>query len=449
MGTKCSSFVPMTDQAIPEPPLRWLFLDLNSYFASCEQQLQPRLRGKPVAVAPVDSEYTCAIAASAEAKKFGIKTGTIIAEAREKCPGLIVVNARHDEYVKFHHRIVEEVWNHIPVTAVCSIDEVACRLIGRERRPEYAMDLARRIKQGIRARVGECLTCSVGIAPTKLLAKIGSDMQKPDGLTMLEGHDLPGKLLPLKLADLPGIGWNMVRRLEERQVPDIATLWNLQPKQAKAIWGSIEGERFWYALHGFDLPERETKRSSIGHSHVLASVMRTLPAARLVARRLLLKAATRLRRMDYAASALVLHAQFENSVKSSMWGARRSWSDEQGWADDTRLAPTQDSAALLATLDELWNGLERDHAGRRIKAVGVVLHGLCPIGAVMPDLFAAIIRPGAAPPRGVNLFNAVDRINKKYGQDTVALGVLPGQIAKYVGAKIAFNRIPDMAEFDE
>jgi DNA polymerase-4 len=437
----------MDQTPLSDVPLRWLFLDLNSYFASVEQQLNPHLRGKPIVVSPADSEYTCAIAASYEAKKFGIKTGTMIADAREKCPGLIVVNARHDEYVKFHHRVVAEVWNHIPVTAVCSIDEVACQLMGRERTPAYATDLARRIKLGIRNNVGECMTSSIGVAPTKLLAKIGSDMMKPDGLTIIEGRDLPGKLLPLKLTDLPGIGRNMLRRLEAANVPDIATLWNLQPKQAKAVWGSIEGERMWYALHGFDLPERETKRSSVGHSHVLAAVMRTLPAARLVARRLLLKAATRLRRMDDAAAALVLHARFEGSAQNTMWGARRAWESETGWANDARFAATQDTVVLLAELEKLWAGLVRDHNGRRMKAVGVVLFNLCPAASVMPDLFAAPQADG--PSDGLNLFNAVDRINKKYGQDTVALGVLPGQIAKYVGAKIAFTRIPDMAEFDE
>jgi DNA polymerase-4 len=436
---------------IPSPshaPLRWLFLDLNSYFASVEQQLEPRLRGRPVVVAPAESEYTCAIAASVEAKRFGIKTGTMIKEARGKCPGLVVVNARHDVYVKTHHRIVREIWRHIPVTTVCSIDEVACRLIGRERDPAYATDLARRIKQGIRANVGECLTSSVGLAPTRLLAKLASDMQKPDGLTVLEGRDLPDKILPLKLTDLTGIGRNMLRRLQERGVCDMAALWNLQPKQARALWGSVEGERIWYALHGFDLPERETVRRSVGHSHVLAAVMRTLSASRLVARRLLLKAATRLRRMDYAAGMLILHMRFEGGAENTLWGARRVWESETGWAADARFHPTQDTVTLLAELEKLWAGLVRNHRGRRPRAVGVVLCDLRPAGSVAPDLFV-VAAATREKPRGLDLFKAIDRLNKKYGQDTVALGVLPGQIAKYVGAKIAFTRIPELAEFDE
>lgn len=429
-------------------PLQWLFLDLNSYFASVEQQLRPELRGRPVVVSPAESEYTSAIAASYEAKRLGIKTGTMIADARAKCPDLVVVQARHDVYVKYHHKIVSEVWNHLPVSKVCSIDEVACRLIGRERKLENARAIAQRIKDGIRRNVGEQLTCSVGLAPSRMLAKVAADMQKPDGLTVLEHHDLPGKLLGLKLSDFPGIGWNMARRLAEHGVSNVSDLWRLDSRQIRRIWGSVEGERFWHALHGLDTPDPPTRKSSIGHSHVLAKGMRKADAARLVARRLLLKAATRLRRMDYASGAMVLHATFESTAKPDQW-KRRSWRDTEGWSADAQFHPTQDTAFFLNQIDVMWTGLLREHAGRRLQSVGVVLHGLCPADAVMPDLFTYDPNVDEDPPRGHKLFSAVDQLNKKYGQDTVALGVLPGQIAKYVGAKIAFNRIPELAEFDE
>eukprot|EP01037_Dinobryon_pediforme_P025324 gene25324-27431_t len=118
--------------AFPPRPLRWLFLDLNSYFAAVEQQLAPELRGKPILVAPVHSDTTVAIAASIEAKRYGIRTGTPVWEAKRLCRELIVVPARHDKYVEFHEAIVAEIWKHIPVTKVCSIDEVACRLLDNE-----------------------------------------------------------------------------------------------------------------------------------------------------------------------------------------------------------------------------------------------------------------------------------------------------------------------------
>ena len=99
----------MTDR-----PLRWLYLGLNSYFASVEQQEQPHLRGKPVAVAPVGTPSGTIIAASYEAKAFGVRTGHRVREALALCPGLILTPARHELYVTYHEAIVAEVWRHIP-----------------------------------------------------------------------------------------------------------------------------------------------------------------------------------------------------------------------------------------------------------------------------------------------------------------------------------------------
>ena len=196
-------------------PLRWLYLDLNSYFASVEQQLDPAIRGRPVVVAPVHTDSTSAIAASYEAKAFGIKTGTKIYEAKARCRDLVVVPGRHDEYVKFHHAVIAEVEKHVPVTMICSIDEVACRLLDNENSVEGVRDLARRIKAGIAANVGVCLTSSIGVAPNRYLAKIAADMQKPDGLTILEADTMAARLLTLKPNDLPGVGRNMERRLAQ------------------------------------------------------------------------------------------------------------------------------------------------------------------------------------------------------------------------------------------
>jgi len=125
--------------------LKWLFFDLNSYFASVEQQDCPELRHKPVAVVPALTDSTCAIAASYEAKAYGVKTGTKIYEAKKLCPGLICVLARHDVYVEYHHRIFNEVENHIPIEKKCSVDEAACRLMKNEQYPEKAMAIAQSI----------------------------------------------------------------------------------------------------------------------------------------------------------------------------------------------------------------------------------------------------------------------------------------------------------------
>src|SRR5579872_3543920 len=138
----------------------WLFLDLNAYFASVEQQERPELRGIPVGVVPVMTDTTVLIAASYEAKAFGVKTGTGVAEAKVLCPKIRLVEARHAEYVLYHHAVVAAVDSCIPVEAVSSIDEMVCRLTGSQREIPAAVALADKIKATIAEKVGRYLKSS-------------------------------------------------------------------------------------------------------------------------------------------------------------------------------------------------------------------------------------------------------------------------------------------------
>ena len=135
--------------------LRALYVDFNSYFASVEQQERPELRGRPIGVLPVVAETTCCIAASYEAKKFGVKTGTPVREARKLCPDILFVEARPALYIHYHHRLVEIVESCTPVDRTLSIDEMVCKLTGSQQQRGNALSLAVRIKQAIREHVGE------------------------------------------------------------------------------------------------------------------------------------------------------------------------------------------------------------------------------------------------------------------------------------------------------
>src|SRR6476469_1466037 len=188
---RAGSPLPPPESYCKGPVVNWLFVDLNSYFASCEQQDRHDLRGQPVGVVPMLADTTCCIAASYEAKAYGVRTGTIVADARRLCPEILLVEGRHELYVEYHRRIVEAVESCLPVTAVCSIDEMACRLMGRERPLLPAMELARKVKARIRERAGECLHSSVGLATNRYLAKVASDMEKPDGMVALTLDILP------------------------------------------------------------------------------------------------------------------------------------------------------------------------------------------------------------------------------------------------------------------
>lgn len=423
-----------------DSPLRWLFLDLNSYFASVEQQVQPHLRGRPVVVAPVDTDTTSAIAASYEAKAFGIRTGTPIWEAKRRCRDLLVVPARHERYVDYHDRIVAEVERHIPVTKVWSIDEVACWLMDNENDSASVRDLARRIKAGIAANVGEYLKCSIGVAPTRLVAKIACDMQKPDGLTVIEARELPERLFSLKLTDIPGIGARMEKRLAKQGILSIPDLMARGPKRAGAAWGAVNGDRLWWSLSGHDVADVPTQHRSVGHSQVLSPQNRGPDSAYQVARRLCLKSASRLRRGDYAARALVLHARLEDGAKFAM---------------QHRLPSTQDSFSFLKSLDQLWPRLVeaagKQANGPRIRMIGVTLSEIEPAAPGQPSLFdrGDIDHDIAREMRQLRLCQAMDKANGRFGKNAVTLGPLTGRRIDHVGAKIAFGRIPELAEFHE
>ena len=412
--------------------LRWLFLDLNSYFASVEQQDRPELRGEPVIVIPVRSEYTCAIAASGEAKAFGVKTGMGVKEARRLCPQLQVIDARPDRYVEVHHRIMQCVGQVIPVTHVKSIDECACELTGPERLEANAVEIGRRAQRAILEQVGERLTSSVGLGPTQMLAKTAADMKKPMGLTVLRLDALPGPVLDLRLKDFPGVGPNMVKRLNAAGVGDVAALWELSASDCRRIWGSVMGDRFWYALHGIEPGEIPTERSSIGHSHVLAKEARPLDKARLVVRRLAVKCGSRLRREGLKAGGISVTLDTE---------------DGRSGRAEKRLVHTADTFALLAAVDELWADAGRKLDGARLRWVGVDCFRLVETAALKPDLF------GWSPEteedgRRMTLSKTLDALNQKFGKDAVTIGPKP-IVGDYVGAKIAFNRVPTMAEFKE
>lgn len=415
----------------------WLFLDLNSYFASVEQHDRPELRGKPVAVVPVDTDRTCAIAASYEAKAFGIKTGTMIYEAKQKCPGLVCVIARHDLYAKYHHLIREEIEHHIPITHVVSIDEVACELIGSLGLLDNAVALAKRIKAGIRKNIGPAIRCSIGIAPNRFLAKLGSDLEKPDGLVVLHPREFPDRIADLKLTDLCGISGAMQARLFAEGIWDMTTLWNAPPERLRRVWGGVEGERFWFRLHGVEVPDVPTRKMMVGHSHVLEPENRSVPMAGLVIRRLALKAAARLREGAFYCTVMQVNARMERGLTHTV---------------ASRFEPLCDSPALMQQLTTLWAQIETLARSGEVKQVSVALLGLITAEQRRQlDLFPKPKQVSAevSVAKREQVSRVVDQLNRKLGRDTVTVGMVDLKLQPHTGAKIAFNRVPEKWEFDE
>lgn len=398
-------------------PLRYLFVDMNSYFASVEQQEKPHLRGKPVGVIPVDAWNSSCIAASYEAKRHGVKTGTPVWQARDLCPAIRFVEADPQRYVIYHHRIVNAVEHCLPIEKVMSVDEMACKLVGDDRQPERAIAIAKRIKAELREAVGEYVRCSIGIGPNVMLAKVGSDMQKPDGLTVVRTEELPGKLLPLAITDFPGIGPRMAKRFLRAGVSTTEALLNLSLKQMTDVWGSrIHGERWYYLLRGEDLPEKRTVRRSVGHEHVLPPELRTEAGAYAVLVRLTHKAAARMRSIEYWAGALGVNVLFEDGTR---------------WESACRFSECQDTPTLLRSLAFLWADHPKD---RKPRKVGMALTNLIPARSATPSLFED-------DRRAAEISRVLDDVNREFGASMLYFGSMFG-MREHAPTRIPFNRIP-------
>lgn len=407
------------DQSIP---LRSLYVDFNAYFASVEQQLRPALRGRPVGVLPVLAKTTCCIAASYEAKACGVKTGTPVREARQRCPDIVFVAARPPLYVEMHHKLVAAVESCTPVGQVRSIDEMDCPLMGTERKRDQALALATRIKAAVVAAGGECMRCSIGIAPNVFLAKIASNMQKPDGCTVIETNDLPHILHRLALRDIHGIGCAMESRLSRYGIKTVQELCTANPATLRNAWGNIEGERIHARLRGIEPAQRATERASISHSHVLPPELRNPEAARSVLHRLLQKAAMRLR--SYGLIAGNVHL-------------RLTWRDQRRWSADQALDRTADTRLFLQALEILW--AQRPHRRCAPLAVGVALTNLDAASHQSGSLFDL----GHTPAQTARLNTAIDAINLRYGKKSLYFGGAHLALAA-APLRIAFQHIPDL-----
>lgn len=409
-------------------PLTALFVDCDSYFASVEQHLDPALRGRPVGVAPVMAESSCCIAASYEAKAFGVKTGTRICDARVMCPGIAIVESKPPEYIRYHHRIIEAVEDCIHVEAVLSIDEMWAWLPYNLREAATVEGIGRRIKETVARNVSPFIKVSVGAGPNRFLAKTASKMKKPDGLFIIEEKDLPQVLHPLKLRDLNGIARSMETRLHAAGVHTVAELCAASKPVLRRVWGGVLGDRLWYLLRGEEIPDLVSARKSIGHSHVLPPDSRHPDKAWPIICKLLHKACERLRSHELLAGSLAMQLAFLRS---------------DPWSVEVRLGETDSTLALMRMLDRLWR--ERPELGRPILQVGVVLSRLCEKTNHTPALFETVAETMASfdNEKHKRLDETIDKLRARYGRKVVYFGGIQ-ESREAAPMRISFSHIPDV-----
>ena len=229
-----------------EPP-RWiLHLDMDAFFASVEQLDDPSLRGLPVIVGGETRGVVSA--ASYEARVFGVRSAMPVAEAKKRCPQGIFVRGRRARYVEKSREVMEVLREFSPLVEPASIDEAYLDLSGLERVFGPIPELARRIRDTVAERT--LLSCSVGLAPVKFLAKIASDLNKPGGVSILPHAEVPAFLRTLDVRKIPGVGKKTLPALEElgvRTADDIRRLplefWQRRlGKTGEALFARAGGE---------------------------------------------------------------------------------------------------------------------------------------------------------------------------------------------------------------
>ncbi|MBA8904130.1 type VI secretion protein ImpB [Phyllobacterium sp. P30BS-XVII] len=405
-----------------------LYADFDGFFASVEQQCDRRLRGRPVGVVPFEgTDRTAVIACSREAKLFGVKNVMSIPEAKKLCPDIILVPQKPDLYRRAHNALLSEIETIIPIDTAKSIDELTCRLDESGRTDPHL--LSARIKAAIADNIGPYITCSIGFAANRQLAKIACKIDKPNGVTIWHPDAMPAPLYAVAMEDIPGVGGNMAKRLYKSFIYSTQDLYNLQPKHMRKLWGNVTGERLWYALHGYDIQAPASKRGMFGHGRVLPPDSRTIQGAREISRLLLTKAARRMRRENYYASGLWLWL----SIRDGSWFGKR------------HLPVVNDDQAILYALADLWHLVEREYPkGLTVFRVGVTLYDISPSDERQLDL---LLNDDALRQKWESANAAIDVLNSKYSGTVVSLGKWDPPKGGHVGGKISYTRIPSAEDF--
>lgn len=375
---------------------QYLFLDMNAYFASVEQQVHPILRGKPVIVTPTPCPSGCIITSSYEAREYGIKTGMQVKDAQSICPSINIRESNTFLYLEYHEKIINIIKNITPFYKVKSIDELAIKLTPEDQNYKNSFKLALRIKYLIRKNLGSYISCSIGIAPNIFLAKMAAESKKPNGLTTLHIFELNKFLKKLKLTDLCGIAHRMANNLRAININTPLDFYNTDIQTLKNQLGKI-GEYWYLNLHGYDTENilSSNPPRSVSQSHVLEPRFRNWDLAWSVCEKLIFKAAKRLRNYKINPKKLSLRVNFLGK------GKYRNW---------LKINPTTDSFILTRYIKSIWKHIPK-YENFPLK-ICVAFFDFTPSSPLQSALF-----DNNEKTRSIS--QSIDKINNKFSKDTI------------------------------
>lgn len=298
-----------------------MHIDLNSAFATIEQQSRPLLRGKPVAILNRRCEQTSIVAASYEAKAYGVKVGTKLTEARLLCPGLVPLESDPAKYRFVYQKLMAILNDYSPKVVMKSIDEGLIDFHGVVN-PRPLTEIGLEIKKRLKDEIGVAMRCNVGIGPNRFLAKVAADINKPDGMYYVDANNLRETYQKLKLTDLTGVASHFEKRLNA-----VGIFTPLQFLDAdnitlqRIVFKSIAGVQWYERLRGYEVDDALIKTKRVGRQYVLED--RNLSRKQIEARlhNLCESVGSRLRLQKFLARGVYVYAR---TIERQYWHACRS-----------------------------------------------------------------------------------------------------------------------------
>lgn len=290
-----------------------MHIDLNSCFATIEQQANPLLRGRPIAVAAYTTPMGCIVAPSVEAKRYGIKVGMRVGDGKLLCPNLVVLSPDPAKYRDVHCKLRSLLADYTEKVIPKSIDEFVFKPICP---PEAVLAKGGEIKQRIKKEIGEAITVSIGIGPNRFLAKVASNLHKPDGLDEINKDNFLKVYSSLALTDLCGIKMRNVFRLNGVGVYSVLDFYQAPLWKLKAAFQSINGYYWHLRLHGWEIDDAVFARRSYGNSYALPKPFEKPEELSPILQKLVVKMSSRLRKAGYKTKGIHLAVSYRDG---SFW----------------------------------------------------------------------------------------------------------------------------------
>jgi DNA polymerase-4 len=389
-----------------------LHADLDSFFAAVEQRDEPGLRGRPVIVGP-----GVVLAASYEAKAFGVRTAMSARRARQLCPQAVVVPARFRAYAEASKAVFRVFEDTAPVVEALSIDEAFLDVRGMERCVGTPLEIARALRRRVRDEVG--LPITVGVARTKFLAKVASGVAKPDGLLLVPPDEEPAFLHPLDVERLWGVGPVTSRKLRDVGISTVGEVAHMDEGLLVALVGRAQARQLYALAHNRDARRVQTRRrrGSIGSQRARGRRPWTPGEldADLVA--LVDRVTRRMRKADRVGRTVVLRLRFDDFTR-----ATRS---------HTLLQSTASTETVLRTARDLLG-----EAMPMLEERGVTLVGISV--ANLDDALPRQLALAFEARRSAELDEAIDVVRERFGSKAITRGVLVGR-----GEAIEMPLLPD------